>query len=274
LFYALREACSQIEEMKAIGLAPGIEGKRVVVQGLGNVGYHTAKFCREGGALIIAIAEREGAIMDPRGLNEDEVLQHRNETGSILNYPGASNISESRDALELECDILIPAALEKQLTSENAPRIKASIILEGANGPTTPDAEEILEQKGILIIPDLYANAGGVTVSYFEWLKNLSHVRFGRMGKRYEQATKRQILKTIEQATGRQFSEAEQNAIVHGADELDLVRSGLEETMVVAYHEMLETRRKNDKIKNLRTAAFLNAIEKVALAYQELGIFP
>jgi glutamate dehydrogenase (NAD(P)+) len=273
LVYALIEACAQIDEMKAIGLSPGIGDKRIVVQGLGNVGYHAAKFCREGNAIIIAIAEREGAILNPQGLDEEKVLQHRNETGSILNYPGATNIPRPSDALELECDVLIPAALENQLTSENALRIKAKIILEGANGPTTPKAEEILEKNGILIIPDIYANAGGVTVSYFEWLKNLSHVRFGRMGKRYEQATKRQLLKTIEMATGRQFSEAEQNSIIRGADELDLVRSGLEETMVVAYQEILEKRRKH-KIKNLRTAAFLSAIEKVAQAYTELGIFP
>jgi glutamate dehydrogenase (NAD(P)+) len=274
LFYALRETSAQVEEMKAIGLSPGIEGKRVVVQGLGNVGYHAAKFCREGGAIIIAIAEREGAILNPAGLDEDKVFQHRKETGSILNYPGATNIAQPAAALELECDVLIPAALENQITWENAPRIKAKIVLEGANGPTTPEGEKILEEKGIFIVPDVYANAGGVTVSYFEWLKNLSHVRFGRMGKRYEQATKRQLLKTIEVATGKQFSEAEHNAIVRGADELDLVRSGLEETMVVAYHQMLELWRKNNKIKNLRTAAFLNAIEKVAQSYLELGVFP
>jgi glutamate dehydrogenase (NAD(P)+) len=260
--------------MKALGLSPGIEGKRVVIQGLGNVGYHAAKFCREGGATIIAIAEREGAILDPKGLDEEKVFEHRRETGSIRNYPGATNILQTAAALELECDVLIPAALENQLTKENAPRIKAKIILEGANGPTTPEAEEVFQEKGILVIPDIYANAGGVTVSYFEWLKNLSHVRFGRLGKRYEQAVKRQLLKAIEMATGKPFTEAEQALMVRGAEELDLVNSGLEETMVVAYHGMLETRRRHSTMKNLRTAAFLNAIEKVAQAYLELGIFP
>ena len=274
LFYALREACAETEEMKALSLPSGIEGKRVVIQGLGNVGYHAAKFCREGGAIVIAIAEREGAIMDPKGLDEEKVFKHRRETGVILNYPGATNILQTANALELECDVLIPAALENQLTEENAPRIKAKIVLEGANGPTTPEAEEILQEKGILVIPDIYANAGGVTVSYFEWLKNLSHVRFGRLGKRYEQAIKQQWLKAIEISAGKQFTEAEQKLMVRGADELDLVNSGLEETMAVAYHEMLETRRRHSQIKNLRTAAFLNAIEKVARAYLELGIFP
>jgi glutamate dehydrogenase (NAD(P)+) len=274
LFFALREICSRVEEMKMLRLSPGVEGKRLVIQGLGNVGYHIARFCREAGAIIIAIALREGAILNPRGLDEEKVLQHRRETGSILNYPGATNILQTANALELECDVLIPAALENQLTKENAPRVKAKIILEGANGPTTPEAEEILQEKGIMVIPDVYANAGGVTVSYFEWLKNLSHVRFGRMGKRYEQEMKRQWLKTIEIATGKRFTEAEQTSIVRGADELDLVISGLEETMVMAYHEISETRRRHAAMKSLRTAAFLNAIEKIAQAYLELGIFP
>ncbi len=274
LFYAFREACAQVDLMKAMGLSPGIEGKRVVVQGLGNVGYHTAKFCREGGALIIAIAEREGAILDPNGVDESQVFRHREETGSILNYPKATNILQSSAALELECDVLIPAALENQLTIENAPRIKAKIVLEGANGPTTPEAEDILQEKGVLVIPDIYANAGGVTVSYFEWLKNLSHVRFGRVQKRYEQAVKRDLLQAIEMATGKQFGDEAQNRIVRGADELDLVNSGLEETMIGAFHEMLETKRRHPRMENLRTAAFLNAINKVARSYLELGIFP
>ncbi|MEP7272677.1 MAG: glutamate dehydrogenase, partial [Acidobacteriota bacterium] len=251
----------------------GVEGKRIVVQGLGNVGYHAAKFCREGGATIIAIAEREGAIYNTAGVNEEAVFNHRKATGSILHFPGATNLG-SAEALELECDVLIPAALENQISLGNADRIRAKIVLEGANGPTTPEAEEILIRKGILIIPDIYANAGGVTVSYFEWLKNLSHVRFGRMGKRYEEAEERRLLQAIETATGHQFSESERAALVHGADELDLVNSGLEETMAVAYQEILEIRRRRPEIGSLRTAAFVNAIDKVARSYAELGIFP
>jgi glutamate dehydrogenase (NAD(P)+) len=274
LAFALREACSQTEDMKALGLDPGIGGKRLVIQGLGNVGYHAAKFCRESGAVIIAIAEREGAIMNENGLAEDAVLQHRNETGSILNLPGATNIPNSADALELDCDVLVPAALENQITERNASRMKARIVLEGANGPTTPAAEETLLKRGILIIPDVYANAGGVTVSYFEWLKNLSHVRFGRMGKRYEEAANRRMLKAIELSTGNQLNSAELSSLARGADELDLVNSGLEETMVVAYNEIVETRRRHPEMPGPRTAAFLNAIDKVARAYMELGIFP
>jgi glutamate dehydrogenase (NAD(P)+) len=274
LYFALREACNDADEMKRLGLARGLDGKRVIVQGLGNVGYHAAKYCREGGALLTVIAEREGAIANPKGLNEDDVFNHRRATGSILNFPGATNIADTRAALEMECDVLLPAALEGVFTADNAARIKAKIILEGANGPTTPEADPIFRQKGMLVIPDIYCNAGGVTVSYFEWLKNLSHVRFGRMQKRHEQANELTMLKAIEEATGRRFTEAERSAIAKGPDEQDLVNSGLEETMISAFHELRKTQRDTKGIPDLRIAAFLNAIHKVARSYTELGIFP
>jgi glutamate dehydrogenase (NAD(P)+) len=275
VFYALREACSSAEDMAAVGLTPGIAGKRIVVQGLGNVGYHCAKFCREeGDARIIAIAEQEGAIFDPNGLNEEAVLQHRRATGSILHFPGATNLPDSRAALELDCDILIPAALENQLTTENAPRIRARIIGEGANGPTTPEAEQILLEKGVLLIPDIYANAGGVTVSYFEWVKNLAHVRIGRLGKRYEAAQERRIVEMIEVATGKKLSERDWARLSQGPDEVDYVKSGLEETMVYAYHQIRQTWKTRPGVPDLRTAAFLLALEKVARDYLELGVFP
>ena len=274
LFFAIREACSHAEDMKALGLSTGLEGKRVVVQGLGNVGYHAAKFCREAGAILIAIAEREGAIMNPKGLHEEEVFQHRKGGASILTFPGATALPSTAAALELDCDILIPAALENQFTAENAPRVQAKIILEGANGPTTPDADPIFRQKGVMVIPDIYANAGGVTVSYFEWLKNLSHVRFGRMSKRHEEANERQMIKAIETATGTTFTEAQRTALVKGPDELDLVNSGLEETMITAYNGLRETRKQHPEVPDLRTAAFLTAIHKVARSYMDLGIFP
>jgi glutamate dehydrogenase (NAD(P)+) len=274
LYFALREACAQTDEMKRLGLSPGLAGKRVVVQGLGNVGYHVAKYCREGGALVIGIAQEEGSIVCPRGLHEDEVVAHRREKGTILGFPGATDLSNPAAVLEVDCDIVVPAALENQITAENAPRIKGKIVLEGANGPTTPDGEEMLRQKGVEIIPDLYANAGGVTVSYFEWLKNLSHIRFGRMEKRNAQASARRLLQAIESATGTTFSEAQRTELTPELDEAVLVNSGLEETMITAYHGLLETRRRDPRIPDLRTAAFVHAIEKVARAYQELGIFP
>jgi glutamate dehydrogenase (NAD(P)+) len=274
LYFALREACNEPEEMQRLGLSRGLDGKRIVVQGLGNVGYHAAKFCREGGGILVAIAEREGAIANPKGLNEDEVFNHRKATGSILNFPGATNIQDSAAALELACDVLVPAALESVFTAGNASRIKAKIILEGANGPTTPEADPIFREKGMLVIPDIFCNAGGVTVSYFEWLKNLSHVRFGRLQKRHEQANELTMLKAIEESTGRKFSEAERAAIAKGPDEQDLVNSGLEETMIAAFHELLNTRRTTAGIPDLRIAAFLGALHKIARSYSELGIFP
>ena len=274
LSYALKEACTHADDMKRLGLAVGVEGKRIIVQGLGNVGYYAAKFCRELGARLVAIAEYEGAIHDPNGLHEDAVVEHRKRTGSILGFPGATSIPRSLDALELECDVLIPAATENQLTEDNAARIKARIVLEGANGPTTPEADQILRSKGTLVIPDIYANAGGVTVSYFEWLKNLSHVRFGRMERRLRAAAQRRLLGAIEQATGKAFNEADRAALVQLEDELSIVNSGLEDTMTVAYQELREALRRQPDLKDLRTAAFLTAINKIALTYLELGVFP
>jgi glutamate dehydrogenase (NAD(P)+) len=274
LVYALCEACRSVEDMRALGLSVGLEGKRVVVQGLGNVGYHTAKFCREQGATLVGLAEREGAIYDPKGLNEDDVFNFRKRTGSILGFPGATDILRSADGLEADCDVLVPAALESVLTGENAARIKAKIILEGANGPTTPEADEVFRKKGILVIPDVYANAGGVTVSYFEWLKNLSHVRLGRLDRRRQAATELRLLHAIEVATGRKFSESERQSFVKVTDEMAIVNSGLEDTMIVAYQDIREALRRQPEMGDLRTAAFVTAINKVAIVYEELGIFP
>ena len=274
LVYVHDEACAHADDMAALGLSTGLDGKRVVVQGLGNVGYHAAKFCREQGARVVAFAELEGAMLDPGGLAEDAVVEYRTRTGSILGYPGATSMSRSADALELDCDVLIPAAFENQLTGDNAPRIKAKIVIEGANGPTTPEAHEILRKKGTLVIPDLYANAGGVVVSYFEWLKNLSHVRFGRLGRRHQASADLRRLRAIEQATGKTFTDAERAALAEAPDELSIVNSSLEETMVAAYQENRDTLQRHPAVQDLRTAAFVTAINKVAGAYIELGIFP
>lgn len=274
VFYGIREVCSMPDVMQKLGLELGIEGKSVVVQGLGNVGYHAAKFFREGGAKVIAIAEYEGAISNPDGLNEEEVFQHRKKTGSILNFPGATNIANSGDALELECDILIPAALENVINGENAPRIKARIIGEAANGPLTPEADEIFAAKGTLVVPDMYLNAGGVTVSYFEWLKNLSHVRYGRLEKRFTENQNKNILNQIENLTGKKVPDSHKLMIEHGPDEVDLVYSGLEETMITATREIMEVWKSNPSIPDMRTAAYVVAINKVATSYAELGIFP
>jgi len=274
VFYGVREVRLMEEVMKKQGLTVGIENKKVVVQGLGNVGYHCAKFFRENGAIVVSIAEFEGAIYNEKGLNEEEVFQHRKKTGSILNYPGATNLKNSTDALELDCDILIPAALENVIDQKNAPRIKAKIIGEAANGPLTPEADDILIAKGVLVIPDMYLNAGGVTVSYFEWLKNLSHVRYGRLEKRFTENANINILNQIEELTGKKVTDSEKQIIAHGPDEIDLVHSGLEETMINATREIMEIWKANPSIPDMRTAAYVCAINKVATSYAELGIFP
>ena len=274
VFYGVREVCQMPDVMKKQGLEVGIQDKKVIVQGLGNVGYYSAKFFREHGAKVIAIAEYEGAIYNENGLNEEEVFQHRKATGSILNFPGATNIEKSSDALELACDILIPAALENVIDANNAPKIKAKIIGEAANGPLTPEADEIFAQRGILVIPDMYLNAGGVTVSYFEWLKNLSHVRYGRLEKRFTENANINILNQIEELTGKKVTESEKNIIAHGPDEIDLVHSGLEETMITATREIMQIWKDNPSIPDMRTAAYVCAIDKVGTSYAELGIFP
>lgn len=274
VFYGIREVCNMPDVMKKQGMTVGIEGKTVVVQGMGNVGYYCAKFFREHGALVVGIAEYEGAIYNAKGLNEEEVFQHRKKSGSILNFPGATNLAKNTDALELECDILIPAALENVINGENAPRVKAKIIGEAANGPCTPEADEVFARKGILCVPDMYLNAGGVTVSYFEWLKNLSHVRYGRMEKRFNENMNMQIINQMETLTGKSVGESQKKQIVHGADEQELVHSGLEETMITATREIMEIWKSNPEIPDMRTAAYVSAINKVATSYVELGIFP
>ncbi len=274
VFFGIREICNMPDIMKKLGLEIGIVGKTVVVQGLGNVGYHSAKFFREAGAIVISIAEYEGAIYKADGINEEELFQHRKVTGSILNFSGATNLEKNTDALELECDILVPAALENVINADNAPRVKAKIIAEAANGPLTPEADEILTAKGKIVVPDMYLNAGGVTVSYFEWLKNLSHVRYGRMEKRFTENLNTHILSQIEKLTDKIVDEKERAFIQHGPDEVDLVHSGLEETMVSATREIMDIWRANPEIPDMRTAAYVNAINKVATSYAELGIFP
>ncbi len=274
VFFGLREVCNMPDVMKKLGLATGVEGKKVCIQGLGNVGYHSAKFFQDAGSVIVGLAEYEGAIWSDKGLDVDAVVAHRKQTGSILNFPGATNFEKNGDALEMSCDILIPAALENVINGDNAPRIKARIIGEAANGPLTPDADEILNKKGVLVVPDMYLNAGGVTVSYFEWLKNLSHVRYGRMEKRFNENMNTHIVGQIETMSGKKMGEKEKEYIMHGADEVDLVYSGLEETMITATHEIMNTWKSIPEIPDMRTAAYVVAINKVGVSYAELGIFP
>jgi len=275
VFYGLKQCLSYADDMKKIGLTTGTEGKTMAVQGLGNVGYHTASISsKEGGMKIVCVAEYEGAIHCKDGLDIDAVMKHRKETGSILDFPGAKNLKNRDLVLEQDVDILVPAALEQVITGKNAKNVKAKIIAEAANGPITPDAEEILLKKGIVVIPDMYINAGGVTVSYFEWLKNLSHMRFGRMEKRFNQNTYENLVDLVQKSTGKTVGKKERSILTRGADEIDLVRSGLEETMVNSYEQIRDILKRNKKAKDMRSAAMVNAIKKIGNDYISLGIFP
>ncbi|MEX0647398.1 MAG: Glu/Leu/Phe/Val dehydrogenase [Balneolaceae bacterium] len=272
VFFGIREACNSGEDMKALGLEPGIIGKTFVVQGLGNVGYHAAKYMTEAGAVMVGVAEMDGSIYSADGINLERLMEYKQEKGGIVGFEGTKTLKDNRAVLEAECDILIPAALENQLNESNAANIKAKIVGEAANGPTTPNAHDTLKKKGALIIPDSYLNAGGVTVSYFEWLKNIQHVRFGRMGKRFEENSFKKILSVIETISDRKFTSKELDFLAQGGGERELVDSGLEETMINAYHEINELR-KLHKV-DLRTATFINAIDKVGTIYEQMGIFP
>lgn len=274
VFYGVREACSVAEDMEKLGLTAGIEGKRIIVQGLGNVGYHAAKQCQLAGAIIVGLIEYNGAIYNADGIDVDAAQAHRTTYGSLLDMPGASNIPNPTEGLEQDCDILIPAALESVIHQGNADRIKAKIIGEAANGPLTPEADEILLKKGVHIIPDIYLNAGGVTVSYFEWLKNLSHVRYGRLEKRFSENRFGEIIDSVESLTKKKLSESEKKNVLRGPDEIDLVHSGLEDTMIGSYHEIRDTLVHTEGVEDLRTAAFICAINKIGVAYEQLGIFP
>tara|TARA_R110002096_G_scaffold434442_2_gene656000 strand:- start:27019 stop:28425 length:1407 start_codon:yes stop_codon:yes gene_type:complete len=273
VYFGIREACSVKADMDKIGLETGVEGKTFVVQGLGNVGYHASLYMTGAGAKMVGVAEMEGAIYDPKGIDLTALMEFRKETGSIIGFGNSKTLPSNKDALELECDILIPAALESQITGDNAKNIKAKIIGEAANGPTTADAHDILKDRGALILPDSYLNAGGVVVSYFEWLKNIQHVRYGRINKRFDESSFKKILNVIENISDRKFSDDEMLDLSHGAEEYDLVDSGLEETMITAYQQLLEIRNEH-KLNDLRTSAYISAINKIGIMYEQMGIFP
>ena len=270
--YALHEFFRHPEEVKAAGLSGGLAGKRVVVQGLGNVGYHAAHFLQtEDDCRIIAIAERDGAIINDKGLDVEAVFAHIREHDGVRGYPDAEYIAVGQKALELDCDILIPAALEGVIHSGNVDDIKAKLIAEAANGPITYEADKALAERGVQIIPDAYCNAGGVVVSYFEWLRNLNHVRFGRIEKRFHESRGCRIIEAIEETTGQSIPEHLKRNIAKGADEFDLVRSGLDDTMRLAFQEIAERRRTTPNIHDYRMAAYAIAIEKISRSYRDIG---
>jgi glutamate dehydrogenase (NAD(P)+) len=274
--FGLREFFRHPEDVKLAHLkGDTLEGKEIIIQGLGNVGYHTAKILEEeDGAKIVAILEQDGAIYNKKGLNVEEVYQYKVENKrGIKGFGKGKYFEKSAELLEQECDILIPAAREGVINQANAPRIKAKLIAEAANGPVTFNAETILNEMGVVIIPDVYLNAGGVTVSYFEWIKNLSHIRFGRMQRRYEENQNNLFIKAIEQS-GKKLPEKMVSQIGQGPIEIDLVRSGLDDTMRSAFQEIRERYWGEKKVKSYRTSAMSISIEKIYNRYNILGIYP
>jgi glutamate dehydrogenase (NAD(P)+) len=276
--YALQEFFRYPEDVAKTGLSGSLDGKRVIVQGLGNVGYHAAKFLsEENGCIVTGIIERDGALFSPKGLNVEAVHNWISKHGGVTGYPDAPHSADGATVLEEDCDILIPAALEGVINISNAARIKAPLIIEAANGPVTAGADDILREKGTVIIPDMYANAGGVTVSYFEWVKNLSHIRFGRMGRRQEEARHQLVVDELERLSadkqlGWTLSPDFKQRYLRGAGELELVRSGLDDTMRAAYQSMREVWHARDDVDDLRTAAYLVSIGKVAASYRAKGL--
>ena len=275
VFYGLREMLNNEADCKEWGITPGIAGKTMVIQGLGNVGSFTGTISiDEGDVKVICVSEIEGSIYNPKGIDIKKLIKYRKQKKSIIGFPGTKKLKNREDWVGVECDILVPAALESQINKGNAKKVKAKIIAEAANGPVTADAEQILLKKGVIIVPDMFLNAGGVTVSYFEWLKNLSHVRYGRIEKRFDQNAYTNIVNLVEQLTGKTISDKRKSFITRGADEVDLVRSGLEETMITAYQSIREVYKRKKKVEDLRTAAFITAIDKIANDYLTMGVFP
>ncbi len=269
--YALTAFFSKPEDVRKTGLSPGLRGKKIIVQGLGNVGYHAALcLSQEDGALITHVLERGGAIVNHAGIDITALKQHISDSGAIKGFTGY--IESGSEVMEEEADILIPAAMELVIDKNNAARIKAPLIIEAANGPVSAEADEILNENGKIIIPDLYANAGGVTVSYFEWIKNLSRIRLGRLQRRAQENQISAIIEGVEQLVNKKFSLEFKEGIIKGASELDLVRSGLEDTMKGTYDVISEVWNREKDVRDLRTAAMMVAIKRVAQSYSSLGI--
>jgi glutamate dehydrogenase (NAD(P)+) len=274
--FGLREFFRHPDDVKRARMEGTLEGKSVIIQGLGNVGYHTAKILQEeDGAKIIAIIEFDGAIYNPKGINVEDVFLHKIASGKgVKDFPGDSEyFANGPEVLEKECDILIPAAMEGVIHKDNADRIKAKVVAEAANGPVTFSAESVLEGNGVVIIPDVYLNSGGVTVSYFEWIKNLSHIRFGRMQRRYEETQNKLIIRAIE-GSGSPVAKEIVEKMERGASELDLVRSGLDDTMCNAFQQIRERYWAKENVTSYRTAAMSISIEKILNSYNALGIYP
>ena len=270
---ALELFLSEPEDVKPLGLETGIAGKRIIVSGLGKVGLHAARAAIARDAIIVGVSVSDGALYDEGGLDVEAVLLHRSETGSLRGFPGARFIADPDLIVEEPCDVLIPSALEHQITAGNAAKVKARVIVEAANGPVDPEADEILREAGVVVLPDIYANAGGVVVSYFEWIKNLSHVSFERMTRRYQQIANNRLIDVIARLTGKSLPPDDTALILQAPTEIDFVRTALENTMAISYQKIRDLW-KQRSLPDLRTSAYLMAIESVAHAYALAGIYP
>ncbi|MCP3670531.1 MAG: Glu/Leu/Phe/Val dehydrogenase [Gammaproteobacteria bacterium] len=272
--FALQEFFRHPEEVKAAGMSGSIEGKQIIIQGLGNVGYHSGKFLsEEDGAKIIAVIEHDGAIVNPDGIHIEELRFYLNDHQGVKGFAGGKYIEDGSSVLEMKCDILIPAALEGVIHKDNAGNIKANLIAEAANGPITFEGDRILRSNGVKVLPDAYVNAGGVVVSYFEWIRNLTHLRFGRLERRFDEAKGNCIVHALNEMTGKNVPEHIKHNLAHGADEFDLVRSGLDDSMRLSLQEIIDTYNRDEKIEDYRTAAYVIALSKVSRSYLDIGIF-
>ncbi len=272
--FALQEFFRHSEEVRAAGMDGSLEGKNIIIQGLGNVGYHSGKFLsEEDGAKVIAVIERDGAIVNKDGIHIEELRYYLNDHGGVQGFAGGEYTEDGGSVLEMECDILIPAALESVIHEENAPNIKAKLIAEAANGPITFEADRILRSRGIKVLPDAYMNAGGVIVSYFEWIRNLTHIRFGRLERRFDESRGSYVVHALQEMTGKEVPDHIKNNLAHGADEFDLVRSGLDDSMRQGMQEIINTYNRNEKIEDYRTAAYVIALSKLSRSYLDIGVF-
>jgi len=270
---ALEHFLAEAEDVKPLGLETGLAGKRIIVPGLGKVGLHAALAAIDRDAIIVGISVSDGALYDEGGLDVEALLLHRSETGSLRGFPDARFLADPDAILEEPCDVLIPSALEHQITAANAPRLQAKVVVEAANGPVDPEADAILREAGVVVLPDIYANAGGVVVSYFEWIKNLSHVSFERMTRRYQQIANNRLVNVIMRLTGKTLPPEEAALLLQAPNEIDFVRTALENTMAISYEKIREPW-KQKGLPDLRTSAYLMSIESVANAYALDGIFP